>query len=104
MGSGGTPFPGVFPRDDRPDGYENLVETAARLDRLGKRSVEAGAGKAYIHNHSGEFLTKYDPDGTGPKPMTSAWELLMDYTDPRYVAAEVDVYWARRPTSTCLTC
>jgi hypothetical protein len=26
--------------------------------------------------------------------MTSAWELLMDLTDPKYVAAEVDVYWA----------
>jgi sugar phosphate isomerase/epimerase len=88
MGSGGTPSPGIN------GGYQNVIDTAARLDRLGKRSVEAGAGKAYIHNHGGEFTTKYDTDGTGPKAPTSAWELLMDLTDPRYVAAEVDVYWA----------
>jgi sugar phosphate isomerase/epimerase len=88
MGSGGTPSPGIN------GGYQNVIETAARLDRLGRRSVAAGAGKAYIHNHGGEFTTKYDPDGAGPRPMTSAWELLMDLTDPRYVTAEVDVYWA----------
>jgi sugar phosphate isomerase/epimerase len=89
MGNGGTPSPGIG------GGYANVVATAERLDRLGKRSVEAGAGKAYIHNHGGEFTTRYDPDGAGgPKPLTSAWELLMDLTDPRYVTAEVDVYWA----------
>ena len=26
--------------------------------------------------------------------MTSAWEILMQETDPRYVAAEIDVFWA----------
>ena len=85
MGSGGTPAPGV-------GSYANTLATAAALDRLGKRSVEAGAGKAYIHNHEGEFDAQYMHDGV----MTSAWEILMQETDPRYVAAEIDVFWAVR--------
>ena len=47
-------------------------------------------GKVYIHNHTDEFTAKYDVNGT----LKSAWEILMDNTDPRYVAAEVDAGWA----------
>jgi hypothetical protein len=47
-------------------------------------------GKVYIHNHTQEYETKYDVNGT----IKSAWEILMDNTDPRYVAAEVDAGWA----------
>jgi sugar phosphate isomerase/epimerase len=89
VGSGGTAPAGI-------GSLTAVQQSAAQLNELGKASVEAGTGKAYIHNHGGEFTTKYDPDGAGPKPMTSAWELLMDLTESRYVAAEVDVYWARQ--------
>ncbi len=73
MGSGGVPSPGI-------GSYANTLLTAEALNRLGKRSVEAGAGKVYIHNHEGEFAAKYTDGGT----LKSAWEILMDRTDPRY--------------------
>ena len=57
--------------------YAQTLATAATLNRLGKRSVEAGAGKVYIHNHTDEFTVKYDVNGT----LKSAWEILMDNTD-----------------------
>ena len=52
VGSGGT----------APSGIGSLAATLASADELdawGKASVEAGTGKAYIHNHGGEFTTKY---------------------------------------------
>src|SRR5688500_19547716 len=79
IGSGGTASPGQ-------GSYAQTLATAATLNRLGKRSVEGGVGKVYIHNHTGEFEAKYDVNGT----LKTAWEILMDNTDPRYVAAEVD--------------
>ena len=48
IGSGGTAAPGQGT-------YAQTLATAATLNRLGKRSVEAGVGKVYIHNHTGEF-------------------------------------------------
>jgi sugar phosphate isomerase/epimerase len=83
IGSGGTAAPGQ-------GSYAQTLATAATLNRLGKRSVEAGVGKVYIHNHTGEFEAKYDVNGT----IKTAWEILMDNTDARYVAAEVDAGWA----------
>ena len=83
IGSGGTAAPGQGT-------YAQTLATAATLNRLGKRSVKAGAGKVYIHNHTDEFTVKYDVNGT----LKSAWEILMDNTDARYVAAEVDAGWA----------
>jgi sugar phosphate isomerase/epimerase len=70
--------------------YANALASAAELNRLGKRSVEAGLGKVYIHNHQGEFTTQYLVDGV----MKSAWEVIMDNTDARWVAAEIDVGWS----------
>ena len=83
VGSGGEPAPGI-------GSYADTLATAQALNRLGKRSVEAGVGPVYFHNHQQEFRTKYTDDGV----LKSAWEILMDHTDPRYVAAEVDVLWA----------
>jgi len=85
VGSGGFGAPGYST-------YENTLATAALMNRLGKRSVAAGVGKYFGHNHAGEFTTKYaDPD-TGE--MKSVWEILVEHTDPRWVTTEVDVYWA----------
>ena len=84
IGSGGTASPGV-------GSYQNTLLTAQALNRLGKESVEAGVGRVYIHNHTGEFDAKYVDDGV----LKTAWQILMDRTDPRYVMAEIDVFWAQ---------
>ncbi|MPV50695.1 TIM barrel protein [Pseudactinotalea sp. HY160] len=83
VGSGGFAAPGV-------DTYENTLATAATMDRLGKRSVDAGVGKFFGHNHAGEMLTKYVHEGE----LLSAWEILVRETNPEYVTFEVDVAWA----------
>jgi len=83
LGSGGVGSPGIGT-------YANTLATAQTLNRLGKRSVEAGVGPAYIHNHTGEFDTKYVDNGV----LKTAFDILMERTDPRYVVAEVDVFWS----------
>ena len=85
VGSGGFGSPGFAT-------YEDTLQTAALMNRLGKRSVAAGVGKYFGHNHAAEFTTKYpDPDSGELK---SVWEILVEHTDPRWVTTEVDVYWA----------
>lgn len=83
IGSGGLASPGI-------NNYNNTLLTAAALNRLGKESVEAGVGPVYIHNHQSEFTTTYS-DGGVTKP---AWQIVMERTDPRYVNAEIDVFWS----------
>jgi sugar phosphate isomerase/epimerase len=83
LGSGGVGSPGI-------GSYENTLRTAETLNRLGKYSVEAGVGPVYIHNHTGEFDAKYMDNGQ----LKWAWQILMERTDPRYVFAEVDVFWS----------
>ena len=83
IGSGGTAAPGQ-------NTYADTLATAQTLNRLGKKSVEMGVGPVYIHNHTGEFDVKYQENGV----LKTAWEILMDNTDSRYVAAEIDVFWS----------
>jgi sugar phosphate isomerase/epimerase len=83
IGSGGYPNPGLGT-------YANTLATAQALNRLGKRSVEAGLGPAYHHNHQDEFQLKYVDDGV----LKSAWEIVMDHSDRRYSVAEIDVKWS----------
>ena len=85
IGSGGFGGPGY-------DTYEHTLETAALMNRLGKRSVAAGVGKYFGHNHAGEFNTVYPDPDTGE--IKSVWEILVENTDPRWVTTEVDVFWA----------
>ncbi|HWK26448.1 MAG TPA: hypothetical protein VNS09_07800 [Solirubrobacter sp.] len=66
------------------------LNDAALLNRLGKRSVEAGVGPAYFHNHASSFSTKITENGV----TVSRWQFLMDHTDPRYVKAQIDLGWA----------
>ncbi len=89
IGSGGVASPGIG-TGGTAAGYASTLATAATLNRLGKESVEAGVGPVYIHNHTGEFDTKYVDNGV----LKSAWQILMDRTDARYVQAEVDVFWS----------
>ena len=67
------------------------LNTAQLLNRLGKRSVEAGLGPAYFHNHQQEFQTALHLDNGVLK---SAWEIIMERTDPRWVVAQIDIGWA----------
>ncbi|MEE6283342.1 TIM barrel protein [Georgenia sp. MJ170] len=82
-GSGGFPAPGIR-------SYEDTLATAEAMDRLGERSVEAGIGKLFGHNHDGEFTTVYEHNGEE----LSAWEILVEETNPEYVTFQVDVAWA----------
>jgi sugar phosphate isomerase/epimerase len=70
--------------------YAGALNTAQLLNRLGKRSVEAGLGPAYFHNHQPEFQTRHVDNGQ----LKSAWEIIMERTDPRWVVAQIDIGWA----------
>jgi sugar phosphate isomerase/epimerase len=79
---------------DAPGGYNssyaNTLAAAALMNQLGKRSVEAGLGPVYFHNHAAEFTTKWLDNGV----LKSAEEIMLDRTDPRYVKAQIDIFWA----------
>ena len=83
VGSGGFAAPGIGT-------YENTLATAATMNRLGERSVAAGIGKFFGHNHAVEFTTMYEHDGE----QMSAWEILVAETNPEFVTFQVDVAWA----------
>ncbi|MFD4991280.1 TIM barrel protein [Cellulosimicrobium cellulans] len=83
VGSGGFPAPGI-------GSYENTLATAETMNRLGERSVDAGVGKLFGHNHDGEFRTTYEHEGE----TLSAWEILVRETNPEYVTFQLDVAWA----------
>jgi sugar phosphate isomerase/epimerase len=85
VGSGGFATPGI-------GSYENTLATAIVMNELGRRSVRNGTGKFYGHNHQGEFRTMYADPVTGE--MKSAWQILVENTDPRYVTFQLDVLWA----------
>jgi sugar phosphate isomerase/epimerase len=85
-GSGGFASPGT-------GSYENTLATAATLNRLGERSVKNGTGPIFGHNHDGEFRTRY-VDTQGDGTLKSAWQILVENTDPRWVVFQLDVGWA----------
>ncbi|WP_413451056.1 PQQ-dependent sugar dehydrogenase [Georgenia phoenicis] len=83
VGSGGFADPGI-------SSYGRVLQTAERMNRLGQASVEAGIGKFFGHNHATEFTTVYTHGGE----QMSAWEILVEETDPEYVTFQLDVAWA----------
>jgi sugar phosphate isomerase/epimerase len=85
-GSGGFASPGI-------GSYENVLATAETLNRLGERSVKNGTGPIFGHNHPGEFTRRY-VDAQGDGTLKSAWQILVENTDPRYVTFQLDVGWA----------
>lgn len=85
VGSGGFPAPGI-------GSLEDTLATAETMNRLGERSVKNGTGKFFGHNHQGEFRTVYEDPATGE--LKSAWEILVENTDRRFVAFQLDVLWA----------
>jgi sugar phosphate isomerase/epimerase len=72
--------------------YQQTLRTAEQLNKLGKRSVEAGLGPAYFHNHAAEFgaTSRFMDNGV----LKSGWEIVMERTDPRWVVAQIDIGWA----------
>ncbi len=62
-------------------------QTADELNAFGRRARRAGI-RFYVHIHGPEYLMVTD------RPGTFALDLLLEYTDPRYVFWEMDVYWA----------
>ena len=72
--------------------YQQTLQTAQQLNKLGKRSVEAGLGPAYFHNHAAEFgaTQRFMDNGE----LKSGWQILMERTDPRWVVAQIDIGWA----------
>jgi sugar phosphate isomerase/epimerase len=86
VGSGGFASPGI-------SSYENVLATAETLNALGQASVENGTGKIFGHNHTAEFATKY-VDVQGDGTLKSAWQILVENTDRRYVTFQLDVLWA----------
>ena len=85
-GSGGFASPGI-------SSYQNVLATAQTLNRLGKLSVKNGTGPIFGHNHNREFTTMY-VDAQGDGTLKSAWQILVEHTDPRYVDFQLDVGWA----------
>jgi sugar phosphate isomerase/epimerase len=85
-GSGGFASPGT-------GSYANTLATAETMNRLGERSVKNGTGRIFGHNHDGEFRTRY-VDTQGDGTLKSAWQILVENTDPRWVDFQLDVGWA----------
>ena len=68
----------------------SILRSAETLNRLGKYSVENGVGPVYLHNHTTEFDNKHVDNGV----LKTAWDILVERTDPRYVVYQVDAFWA----------
>lgn len=88
MGSGGFALTGIRAGMT----YDQVIAVAESMNRLGERSVKAGTGKFFGHNHQQEFTTKVVDPATGE--LKSAWEVIAENTDPRYVTFQLDVLWA----------
>ncbi|WP_275004099.1 sugar phosphate isomerase/epimerase family protein [Promicromonospora iranensis] len=72
--------------------YEDTLETAAYLDQLGEYAHHHGVKKVLLHNHSDVFEKTFTHPETGET--VTAWEVMVENTDPRYVTFELDLGWA----------
>lgn len=91
VGSGGWAGPISIARDGSST-YADAVAVAEALNELGERSVKNGTGKVFGHNHQQEFLTQVTNPETGE--VISAWEVIAQNIDPRWVTLQLDIYWA----------
>ena len=84
IGSGGTAAPGQGT-------YAQTLATAATLEPSGQAlGREPASARSTSTTTRASSTAKYDVNGT----IKTAWEILMDNTDVRYVAAEIDAGWA----------
>ncbi|WP_052436695.1 sugar phosphate isomerase/epimerase family protein [Georgenia sp. SUBG003] len=88
VGSGGFALSGIA--RDGSTTYDQVLDIAESLNRLGEASVKNGTGKVFGHNHQQEFTTQFEVDGE----TKTAWEIIVENTDPRYVTFQLDTFWA----------
>ena len=66
--------------------YDECMETAQRLNEVG-RQVKAAGFRFTWHNHDKEFIEIREK---------TAFELLIENTDPDWVGVQMDLYWVRK--------
>jgi sugar phosphate isomerase/epimerase len=88
VGSGGFALSGIRAGMT----YEQVIAVAESMNRLGEQSVKNGTGKIFGHNHQQEFTTTVVDPATGETK--TAWEVIAENTDPRYVTFQLDILWA----------
>src|SRR5688500_18879194 len=80
FGNGSTPiFPPIYTTEAQWIAY------AEYLDELGARARQAGQ-TLMVHNHDIEFETAFGD--------RTAFDIIVEHTDPRNVVFQVDLYWA----------
>ena len=78
FGSGATPQEELTTKAD-------WIAYAEYLDQVGEQARKAGQ-TLMVHNHDWEFDTVFGD--------RTAFDILMEYTDPRNVVFQLDLYWA----------
>ena len=73
-------------RQDGVAGFQRFVESA---NQIGEKLHAAGMTFSY-HNHSWEYVRVPHNGGT-----RTLMDLIFEETDPRFVQAEIDVYWVQ---------
>ena len=73
-------WPWLAPEQRTLDGFK---QTTAKLNLVGSLVNEAGLGFAY-HNHGFDFMEFED---------TTAYEIILNETDPQLVKLQLDMYW-----------
>lgn len=82
----GARFTDVRPAEDLKT-RDDVLRSAEELNRQAEQISKFGM-KAVVHNHATEFRRPMDQD-------VSIYELLLQNTDPAYVAFELDIGWAQ---------
>lgn len=65
---------------------EGCLDVAEKMNRIGERARDAGI-RFGMHNHASEFEVKFNGK--------TAYEILVENTDPELVFFQPDVYWVR---------
>lgn len=76
LGAGATPS--TFTTE------QQWIDYAEMLNRLGRRAQQRGL-ELMVHNHNWEFEQVFGD--------RTAYDILQEHTDPRYVTFQLDLYW-----------
>lgn len=85
---------GSLPQAYRSEGESGYQRFAAEASKVGEQLHAAGLTFSY-HNHSFEFVRFPHPTAANPNASRTALETLFAESDPRYLQAEIDVYWVQ---------
>jgi sugar phosphate isomerase/epimerase len=84
------PFFGInFGTGEVTRDFATWAAFAHDLNRAGRQARQAGLKLGY-HNHNWEFFRLTDD------PSMTAFDVLIEETDPRYVHFELDIFWSWR--------